>query len=601
MLGLPAQRRPAAGRDRRRQHARPSWRRVRKAETGREGKKIPERDGGFVAAHGRWPARSSSSTPGTAAPTTGVVGASGLAEKDYTLALGLRLAELLRAEGCRVRLTRERDERVRRSTRAPRSPTRRAQTSSVAALQRAPDAGGARRRLLLLPAQSLLLRARPAPGRLHRRAARRRSAAPSCGRLGRNYAILREPRAIAVAGRAALRHPSARRGSSRGARSTRTAWPAPCATASPTTWRACPGPGRAPMTGEAPRVAFTATQRQRLRELGACRAESWSGLPERRRARRRLQGAARTQLTARRPRAACTSCAPAQRAPQLCDAERDACGGADAAPASCRSSTPHHHRRRRCCAKMGIEHDASAGASRSSGWTTAAACGPCWPPTSTPCCAGWAASGAGRSASSRSAPAFGATRKGSRHLNEFTMLNLVEFGLPQDGAPRATQGAGGARDGRRRHRALRAGDAESGGLRRDDRRRGRRQSRCARRPWGPHPLDGNWGIVEPWVGLGFGLERLLVAREGVPATSSASAAASATSTACGSEHLGDAAQDGRRALRAGPPRTCRVAARHRPRRHLPRRVGSAPLVTASAAQCPSRASIFLTPSLASSA
>ena len=31
---------------------------------------------------------------------------------------------------------------------------------------------------------------------------------------------------------------------------------------------------------------------------------------------------------------------------------------------------------------------------------------------------------------------------------------------------------------------------------------------------GPLPMDGNWGIVEPWVGLGFGLERLLMAKEG---------------------------------------------------------------------------------------
>jgi phenylalanyl-tRNA synthetase alpha chain len=31
---------------------------------------------------------------------------------------------------------------------------------------------------------------------------------------------------------------------------------------------------------------------------------------------------------------------------------------------------------------------------------------------------------------------------------------------------------------------------------------------------GPNPLDGNWGIVEPWVGLGFGLERLIMVREG---------------------------------------------------------------------------------------
>ena len=33
---------------------------------------------------------------------------------------------------------------------------------------------------------------------------------------------------------------------------------------------------------------------------------------------------------------------------------------------------------------------------------------------------------------------------------------------------------------------------------------------------GPHPLDGNWGVVDPWVGLGFGLERLIMAREGYP-------------------------------------------------------------------------------------
>jgi phenylalanyl-tRNA synthetase alpha chain len=30
---------------------------------------------------------------------------------------------------------------------------------------------------------------------------------------------------------------------------------------------------------------------------------------------------------------------------------------------------------------------------------------------------------------------------------------------------------------------------------------------------GPHPLDSNWGISDPWVGIGFGLERLLMVRE----------------------------------------------------------------------------------------
>jgi phenylalanyl-tRNA synthetase alpha chain len=30
---------------------------------------------------------------------------------------------------------------------------------------------------------------------------------------------------------------------------------------------------------------------------------------------------------------------------------------------------------------------------------------------------------------------------------------------------------------------------------------------------GPHPLDDAWGINAPWVGIGFGLERLLMAKE----------------------------------------------------------------------------------------
>jgi phenylalanyl-tRNA synthetase alpha chain len=28
---------------------------------------------------------------------------------------------------------------------------------------------------------------------------------------------------------------------------------------------------------------------------------------------------------------------------------------------------------------------------------------------------------------------------------------------------------------------------------------------------GPHPLDAAWGITDAWVGIGFGLERLLMA------------------------------------------------------------------------------------------
>jgi N-acetylmuramoyl-L-alanine amidase len=84
---------------------------VRKAESGREGKKIPERDRGWVTAR-TLTGQVVTIDPGHGGSDTGCLAADGLAEKDVTLALGIRLAELLRAEGCRVRLTRETDERV---------------------------------------------------------------------------------------------------------------------------------------------------------------------------------------------------------------------------------------------------------------------------------------------------------------------------------------------------------------------------------------------------------------------------------------------------------------------------------------------------------
>lgn len=112
-------------------------------------------------------------------------------------------------------------------------------------------------------------------------------------------------------------------------------------------------------------------------------------------------------------------------------------------------------------------------------------------------------------------PCFRRDSKGASHLNEFTMLNLVELGK-QD------------KDGRDRLEELAAAvmaaagisgyelvvtdsevygamiDVEVGGV------------EVCSAGMGPHPLDGNWGIVDPWVGLGFGLERLIRAREGYP-------------------------------------------------------------------------------------
>jgi phenylalanyl-tRNA synthetase alpha chain len=103
--------------------------------------------------------------------------------------------------------------------------------------------------------------------------------------------------------------------------------------------------------------------------------------------------------------------------------------------------------------------------------------------------------------------------KGARHLNEFTMLNLVELGR-QEQTSRArleelagiVMRAAGVEDYQ-----LVATTSEVYGEMLDVEVDGIEVCSAA---VGPHRLDGNWGIVDPWVGLGFGLERLLMVREG---------------------------------------------------------------------------------------
>ena len=84
---------------------------LRKAESGREGKKIPERDRGYVQAR-TLTGQAIVIDPGHGGRDAGVTSPAGVTEKEYTLAVGRRLAQLLRAEGCRVQLTREADETV---------------------------------------------------------------------------------------------------------------------------------------------------------------------------------------------------------------------------------------------------------------------------------------------------------------------------------------------------------------------------------------------------------------------------------------------------------------------------------------------------------
>ncbi len=169
---------------------------LRKAASGREGMKIPDRHGGFV------PARTPLGQvvvidPGHGGDDSGFVSPDGVAEKDVTLALALRVAELLRAEGCRVRLTRERDEALPVYARADlansaradyvlslhcnRCSTAEAAGSAAYYFQRSHYFSEHGRRLADYAGAHL-----DAAG------------APFIGSFGRNYALLREARAIAV-------------------------------------------------------------------------------------------------------------------------------------------------------------------------------------------------------------------------------------------------------------------------------------------------------------------------------------------------------------------------------------------------------------------
>jgi pyrrolysyl-tRNA synthetase-like protein len=112
-------------------------------------------------------------------------------------------------------------------------------------------------------------------------------------------------------------------------------------------------------------------------------------------------------------------------------------------------------------------------------------------------------------------PCFRRDSKGASHLNEFTMLNLVELGRP-------------AVECRARLEELAALVMDAAGISEYDLARTESEvygemidvevkgAEVCSAGCGPNPLDGNWGIVEPWVGLGFGLERLIMAREGYP-------------------------------------------------------------------------------------
>ncbi len=109
--------------------------------------------------------------------------------------------------------------------------------------------------------------------------------------------------------------------------------------------------------------------------------------------------------------------------------------------------------------------------------------------------------------------------QGARHSEEFTMLNLVEAGVPAESCrPRLDELAGlvmeaaGVRGWR-----LETEESAVYGQTIDvvvPDRGGGAALELGSAAMGPHPLDRPWKITDPWVGIGFGLERLVMAAEG---------------------------------------------------------------------------------------
>ncbi len=111
-------------------------------------------------------------------------------------------------------------------------------------------------------------------------------------------------------------------------------------------------------------------------------------------------------------------------------------------------------------------------------------------------------------------PCFRKESQGSQHSSEFTMLNLVEMGLPVENREN-------------RIRELGVLVAEAAGLSdyvfetvtsevygdTIDIVAGQDRLEVGSSAMGPHRLDRPWKITETWVGLGLGLERLLMAAE----------------------------------------------------------------------------------------
>ena len=104
---------------------------------------------------------------------------------------------------------------------------------------------------------------------------------------------------------------------------------------------------------------------------------------------------------------------------------------------------------------------------------------------------------------------------GSRHNSEFTMLNLVEMGLPEEerAANLKRWAELVAKTAGLTDHEYESEDSKVYGSTLDM-VAGPNKVEVASGAMGPHALDDAWGIHDTWVGMGFGLERLLMISQG---------------------------------------------------------------------------------------
>lgn len=108
-------------------------------------------------------------------------------------------------------------------------------------------------------------------------------------------------------------------------------------------------------------------------------------------------------------------------------------------------------------------------------------------------------------------PCFRRESRGSLHLSEFTMLNAVEMGGEKEPGKRLAEiirlvmdatGLSYKLKNEASEVYIETVDVEVNGM------------EVASGAVGPHFLDRNWNIADTWAGVGFGLERLVMAGEG---------------------------------------------------------------------------------------